>query len=156
MFKLSVIGTVKPSAIDKSWCIYELRDAQAAIIYLGMIELVDLFSLKDAKRNPAFDLDAEYILNVLSYHENCNDALKAHISKMREISMPPINRTMYFNRRGEILCNETGERFATQRDVCRQHRTDPAALNRHLQRVSGHKSVGGRTYRYVLSHEIKD
>ena len=139
----------KLTELKKLYVIYELRDIHtAAIVYVGCAPLIQLMSLPDVWRNPRFDEDKYYILDVTDYCENKIAAKNLHAQRIREkASWPEYNRYSY-EHKGMIICEQTGEVFETIADAARVHAIDPGALSNHLNRKPGFKSVKKRTYSY--------
>ena len=71
---------------------------------------------------------------------------------------PPLNLTVEYNRRGVIICEQTGQIFYSQADIARVHKVNVGQISNHLQRLPGYAHVKGMTFKRCefLGHDRKN
>ena len=101
-----MIITFTPSQFEKLFAVYKLiNTANNHTVFIWYSKAVDVLSLTNLKSNPAFDANAQYTLQIMSYHLNLIEAQNAAGALMQREGMPDLNKTLRWNRKGPIICN---------------------------------------------------
>lgn len=137
---------ITPATMINSHVIYILQNQQQQDVFIWWCKFIDLMKLKDAIKNPAFDVNQTYTLYIVEYHTSARDAQNAFSRLIAQRGMPACNMTHDYNRLGAIRCNETGHVYRNQAEIVRLHGIDGSALSQHLRRAKGYKSVKGLTF----------
>lgn len=124
----------------------------ADVVFIGMCPFYQMGVLPDAKSNPFFKDDTNYILHVTDVCSTKGEALKTHSNRIRDNGpMPIMNKHGYFyKRKGLIECIETGVTYQTASEAARINGSTQSNLSNHLNNKPGFRSVKGKTYRYVV------
>lgn len=140
---------IQPKEINDKWVTYLLYDKNHKLQHIGISQLIKLFSLADAKRNPAFfkyfPSDQELTLSVFELFNNRAEAIKAQSELIRKYNLPDMMKQAG-NKHLPIKCNETGEIFKSVQDVCFAHGVTASAVSQHLNNTPGFRTVKNRTY----------
>lgn len=148
--KIHVVTTAND--VRSLYAIYTHRDVDRVVQYVGVTPLSELFQMTDALCNsrwpdtfgkPVTTLEIEVIALTASEKE-------AYQEQRRLIMLyhPPCNRRGYHiaPENQHVVCNETGETWATIREAATAHGLSYSQLHSHLKRKPGYKSVKGKTY----------
>jgi len=141
------------TAISNSHCTYEIWHNDS-LQYVGVCKLADVFAAPDARSSPDFigtEKPISLSIKWLGSRADCYNA-RGNILKQL-VAPPPGNIRARTSQPREILCNETGERFATQSALARAIGTSQGNIAQHLSGKPGHRSIKGCTYRYVYRSE---
>lgn len=142
----------EPSKINNYYVVYILTDVKnSEIMHVGMSQLGKLFSLPDAKANPAYMRyiypGKEILLQVCDITASKIDAQRALSVRLRQLPKRPAMMIAGIGAaRNPIYCNETGEIFNTVAEVCNAHGVTQSALSQHLRQSPGFRTVKGKTY----------
>lgn len=142
--------------IRSLYAVYEHRDINETVQYVGVTPLVELFALTDAQCNsmwpdifskPVTTLD----INVVAVTPDEREAYQ-EMHRLISIHNPTCNRKGYWvdPRKQNVICNETGETWDTAVAASRAHGLSYSQLSNHLNRKPGYKTVKGRTYRRTV------
>lgn len=142
--------TFTPSQFEKLYAVYQIINSQGHIIFIWYSRASEVLTLTVLKSNPAFDPNQQYTLQIISYHYNNIEALNAASAAARKLpdGMPELNKTVKFNRKGPIVCNETGKIFRNQAEAVQLLGLNQGRLCQHLRGVPGYKSVKGLTFSF--------
>ena len=144
-----MIITFTPSQFEKLFAVYKLiNTANNHTVFIWYSKAVDILSLTSLKSNPAFDANAQYTLQIMSYHLNLIEAQNAAGALMQREGMPDLNKTLRWNRKGPIICNETGQKFRNQAEAVQMMGINQSRLCQHLRGVPGYKTVKGLTFSF--------
>lgn len=137
---------VNPAIYQKFYVIYLLKEGEVNT-FLWYCKYVDLLKLKDAMKNPAFEPNRDYTLEIIAWCKNLIDARNRIGVLLAEYKpWPYLNHTQDYNRIGSIQCQQTGEIFRSQADVIRRYNINPSQLTQHLKRAVGYQSIKGMTF----------
>lgn len=149
--------TATPQELLWSWAIYthaNMRDGVPTVQFVGCCPLRELFTLNDAHSNSqwanTFKGDENIQVSVIAITMDEREAR----TQQRELAM---TYKAHCNMRGyhlgkkyqQVMCNETGERFRNATEAACSHGIALSNLYNHLNGKTGHRTVKGRTYRYV-------
>lgn len=142
----------KISQFNNAHCVYQIRDASGQIIYIGTSKLKEAYDFPDARTNTEFHklpVEVAIEVKVLYVGEAHDCANTAYALRMQH--QPPCNvrgrSTRQMKKR--IMCNETGEIFASLSDAARAHNIAASALSSHINQKRSCRTVHGRTYSRV-------
>lgn len=139
-----------PENLRHTFAVYQVSDESDTPIYLWYAKLSDVYLLRPLIKNPAFDATKQYSVEILETAESmveANNRAGFHIRQKFGDSTPFFNLTSYYNLHGTIICEQTGELFYKQSDICRRLGCTASQLSNHLRGVAGYNSVKGFTFR---------
>jgi hypothetical protein len=139
-----------PNNIRTAQAVYKVSDANGTPIFVGCCKLTEVYYLRPLVKNPAFDATQAYSVEVLAITQNKVQAynlMSAHIKSTFGDKLPFFIVTAYHNLHGTIICEQTGEVFYRQSDICRKLDCTAAQLSNHLRGVAGYNSVRGMTFK---------
>lgn len=136
------------------WYVYTLSKTSKPqeLLYIGAAKINDIFTFKDLLKNPTFEIDQSYQINVLSKYERLMDAKNAVGAAVRTLNdhrIPPLNFTNYQRRNRMIICDQTGVQYRSQVECARTHGINQGQLSKHLSREPGFRSIKGLTFSYM-------
>jgi hypothetical protein len=132
--------------------VYTLQTDTGAVVYVGCGRLKQILTFKDVCGSPDYDPSAAYILTAISSHVRYVDAYNAVCRYILELGKTPLlNFGRALNReRRMVLCEQTGQTFASAAEAAKLLGLPAGNLSRHLAKQSGYKTVRGLTFKYVL------
>lgn len=146
------LGHIYTSADDSYSChyLYILSDEKARILYVGIGYLAEVLKFTELKKNPLFDSEKVYRLEILSKYEKYADAINAQSAYLRNIGGTPLNNTAYVNRRmSRVRCVQTGIVYRNATEAARVMQLSQPAISSHLARKPGYRAVKGYTFEYT-------
>lgn len=138
-----------PAKIQETYTIYQINNMQGEAVFIWWCKLIDLYKIKHALANPAFDPNQVYSIIVLTT-ANSPHAARAAFDKImneRKGNWPPLNYTVQYNRAGNYICEQTGEVFYHQSDICRRFDVPSSNVSNHIRKVQGYGQIKGYTFR---------
>lgn len=138
------------------YAVYQHKDVNGTIQYIGYTPLADLFSLDDALSNTEwqnfYSKNDEFLeIEVLSLTTDEQEAIRESGRLIMEYRPPCNVKGMHINTKyQDVVCIETGERFRNARACAHAHNLTYSHLYNHLRGKPGHKTVKGRTYNYAI------
>lgn len=139
--------------IQTHYFTYVLRNDENKIVFVGYDKMIDILMFKNAIRNPAFDAEKEYEIEILSKHARALEAQRTVgeiINNACNGKIPNLNMTAYYNRnRAAVICDQTGITYQNAYQASVQMGLPQPRISQHLARKPGHKSVKGFTFRYA-------
>lgn len=139
-----------PQNLRTSFAVYQVLNEGGEPVYLWFSKLADVYLLRPLMKNPAFDPSKSYTVQILEVANSimeANNRAGFHIRQKFGDSTPFFNLTSYHNLHGTIICEQTGEIFFKQSDICRRYKCTPSQISSHLRGVLGYNSVKGYTFR---------
>lgn len=139
-----------PDKLRTAQAVYSVSDETGAPIFVGHCKLTDVYLLRPLVKNPAFDVSKQYSVTVLDIVYNKIEAYNKASAHMKEIfkgETPFFILTSHYNLYGTIICEQTGEVFHNQADICRKLKCTSAQVSNHLRGVQGYNSIKGFTFR---------
>jgi hypothetical protein len=139
---------IQPSTMHNSYVIYNLI-YKGSVIFTWYCKFIELLKIKDAVKNPAFDITLTYNLEIVEFCATLHIASNQVARILDGKTWPPLNMTQSYNRIGMIKCEQTGEIFRSQADIVRRYGVNPGQLAQHLKRALGFASIKGMTFTRV-------
>lgn len=139
-----------PDNLRHTFAVYQVSDESGTPIYIGQETLANVYRLIPLMKNPAFDATKPYtvtILQTVQGRAHAYNAASAHIKQVFGDKTPFFILTSSYNLHGTIVCEQTGEIFYKQSDICRKYKCSPSQLSNHIRRMTGYNSVCGMTFR---------
>lgn len=133
------------------WCVYTLTSDAGEIDFIWPSKIASALSLKDVLSNPQFDQNKPYIFNLYNIYKNKHDAQNAIGGYMQQYGMPPLNKTVRYNRYTPVQCNETGKVWRNARECALEMGINQGQLSQHLRRNPGYRSARGLTFSNVTA-----
>lgn len=148
---------ITPINIDhfkNQWVAYGLTNERNETVFVGISKLTDVMRLPGLPSNISTGLHTFFMSTAvddvmkaanegLRFCENRPDLIDGLKRIIFEIQKPA-------KRNGRpIECLETGERFTSVTSAAAKHGLTLSALSYHLRGLNGHKTVKGKTYRYM-------
>lgn len=130
----------------EEYVLYYLSDSKGNLLQLDCTRFVNLTTLTDIPITSdeiltqtiiAKNIDKNILMNVAQTwcsNMNCQHLFQEFLKRTSD------------KKNGYIVCNDTGEIFATVRETCDKHNLSYAALINHLKRRKSYNSVKGKTY----------
>ncbi len=144
--------TIEPDQMARAWVVYKLKDAAGAVQFVGHCRLSQIAGVPDARANnyfraifpPGRPMTVEVINILYARHHAQNELWKY----LRENGRPFMlaHGTHQSLKSVPVVCEQTGEKFASIQDACKAHGLTPSALSNHLAQRAGYQSVKGKTY----------
>lgn len=154
---MNVVMAIKTDEWNKKWCVYQLRDKNMKLHFIGISKLDKVFSFKEARSVPAFNTifpdDDFCILEIMDMAENITEAMNKRYNRIQfNNGLPDMMKEMYIPGLTMIRCNETGELFRTIDEVANAHDINRGSLSQHLRKVGYYKKIKNRTYERILKY----
>ena len=144
--------TIDPDQLPRAWAVYRLRDASGTVQYVGHCRMSQLAALPDARANPFFravfppgrPLTVE-VLSIEPHRIAAQNGLWRYIQQHGRPFM--IAHGVRPSLKGSpVVCDQTGEKFATIKAACDAHGVSQSALSNHLANRPGYATVKNKTY----------
>jgi hypothetical protein len=146
----SIIGSA--SGFVDDWCVYEHWYGEPEqLIYVGICRLVDVFHAPDARTNSEWHktVQMRHTLHVRIIATGERVECYRYYGRYLDANKPPCNRLGRHVGAGmEIMCVQTGERFATQSDAARALGVSQASISQNLNSLIP-ATKGGFQFRRV-------
>ena len=126
------------------------------IIFTGVDTLKKIVTLDKINSLPEFDSAPDYeiiVLGAFDQEGHARNAIHYHYGSI----CPQLNISVgqagkYIHSR-LIYCNETGQCFFTQQEAALYFNISQSNLSKHLKGYPGHKSIKGRTFKWLNHNE---
>lgn len=134
------------------WVFYFVLNNSGQVVNINIDRFNNMTNLSDVdlKNGSALsvvDQDTDVLKLINRAYNIVNErALTSMQWKVNEISKR-IMKPAHGNAR-PVMCETTGEIFDSVLQCSNEHSVSYAQLNKHLKRMTGYKSVKGKTYRY--------
>lgn len=141
--------------IQNLWHVYRLSGPDNELLYVGIVDGRGLLMIADAMSNPhiARKLSRLPVLTVtvLSTHEHRAPAQAAAMTAILE-HRPPLNQygQAVQRRRREVVCVETGDRYASVSAAADAASVTVGCMSNHLYRRPGFAHVKGNHYEFSV------
>ena len=132
--------------ITNQWCIYTLQNKAGVLVFIWAAKLANAMSARDAMSNPALKDDEDYYFQIAGVYPDQRHAQAALGEYLRKNPWPEFNKTVRWNRRTRVKCNETGQTWRNGAECASQLGINRAQLSQHLRRNPGYKTIRGLTF----------
>lgn len=145
-----------PSNFVNRWCVYSQR-TPGAVVYVGYCQATKLLQFPDARKNKTWlnlcQHDPLLITVVDGFFDDQEQAGAAAAYLVRTHN-PVCNRDAASRAAqrparlgGAVICNETGEAYASAAAAARAIGANAAAMSQHLAGAVGYRTIRGLTFR---------
>lgn len=139
-------------------CLYTVSNAKCQILFVGVAYIAEIFRFGDLLRNPMFNSEEVYRIDIIAKYDRALDAVNAQAVYLKEIGGAPLNKTGTVNRRmSNVKCVQTGIVYRNASEAARVMGLNQSAMSQHLARKPGFRSIKGYTFEYVnyFDHDLK-
>lgn len=131
------------------WRIYRVYDETDELVYVYVGKLPDIIALRNIVCAKSFNPYSKY--NVIIEDEEYNEKSEAlnALNTVVPSSLPKFNLEVrdYINDKF-IICDQTGEKFRNQNEICQRYAIKKSNLSNHLRNRTIVKSLKGYSFHY--------
>ena len=133
--------------LKNGFCVYDVLDSQMNLIFKGVCRIENIGHCSELFNKKEFDPEQKITIISNVFFDTQKAAEDYLYHWQRQNGQPYFNKVFNHHKKFAIVCNETGQRFATQLQCAQAMGIHQAALCQHLRGRSGYKSIKGFTFR---------
>jgi hypothetical protein len=139
---------------QNAWAVYTITaqdNSSGMPDFAWYCKHANVIAAADAIKNPDWDHNKHYLLDVVSLHKHRLEASNALSAWIKAHGWPPLNLTQHVNRHNPVKCEQTGQTFRNAAEACSMLGINRSQMSQHLRKTPGYKTIKGLTFTNVSS-----